>query len=82
MFFKAKPNGLSFRFLCGLYGGSDYLIVIRFDAPSHEKSFNDFRGWALNFFEGLYSEIPTQAIAGAFVGTPEELKKEIAKELK
>jgi hypothetical protein len=40
------------------------------------------RPGALNFFEGLYSEIPTQAIAGAFVGTPEELKREIAKELK
>jgi hypothetical protein len=81
MFLKPRtPESL--RILCGFHGGKDYLIAIRFDRPQHDKAYQEFHAWALNFFEGLYSVLPSQSIAGVFVGSPEELKREITKELK
>jgi hypothetical protein len=78
-----KPKSIAnWRILCGFYGGNDYLIVLRFDTPKHDTAYQDFHNWALNFFEGLYSALPAQSIAGVFIGTPDELKKEIMKELK
>jgi hypothetical protein len=70
------------RVLLGFYGGSDYLIVLRFDRPQHDKEFQEFHAWALDFFEGLYSVLPSAPAAGVFIGTPGELKKEIEKELR
>jgi hypothetical protein len=70
------------RILGGLYGGGDYLIVVRFDTPMNDKAYQDFHAWAFKFFEGLYSTLPSQGLAGVFIGTPDELKKEIEKELK
>jgi hypothetical protein len=82
MFLKPRSSGSSMRVLCGFRGGNDYLIILRFDKPQHDKAHQDFHAWALDFFEGLYSTLPSQSIVGVFIGTPEELKTEIEKELK
>lgn len=70
------------RILSGFHAGKDYLIVVRFDTPMNDKPYQDFHTWAMNFFEGLYSVLPSQGLAGVFIGIPEELKKEIERELK
>jgi hypothetical protein len=70
------------RIMGGYRDGKDYLIVVRFDTPMNDKAYQEFHAWALNFFEGLYSALPSQGISGVFIGKTDELKKEIVKELK
>jgi hypothetical protein len=78
-----NPKNIGYwRILGGFHAGNDYLIVVRFDTPKNEKPYEDFHNWAMNFFEGLYSALPSQGLAGVFIGTAEELKREIEKELK
>jgi len=81
MFLNPRTIGY-WRIIGGFHAQRDYLIVVRFDTPKHDPQYQDFHNWALKFFEGLYSTLPSQGIAGIFIGTPEELKREIEKELK
>ena len=79
-----NPRNIQYaRILAAYHRSNDYLIVVRFDTPKNENAYEYFHNWLLEHLQGgVYSTMPSQGFAGVFIGTVEELKKEIEKELK